>query len=210
MAGWDDYYTNDTTAATVVWKVWTAASGTTYTATTTTDDCWVYWCNNESTTATTSDTCWREWNSSYRPLPAKRVAPKPETEEEKAARLAKQEAARIERERKAAEEAARKKAAEERAHQLLLEYLPQEERERLQRDNVFHVIASDGTRYEVDPRRLAGNVAKLDAEGKRVERLCIHLHGDTPLADNALAQKLALEADVRAFRNTANITQLAA
>lgn len=74
----------------------------------------------------------------------------------------------------------------------------------------FHVIGADGVRYEIDCTKRMHNVFALDDKNERTEEFCIYQTGNTPLADNHLAQKLLLEHDVEAFRRIANRRRLRA
>jgi hypothetical protein len=154
---------------------------------------------------------------------AARVAPPPETAEQRAAREERdrQYRARVDAER------AERLAAERKAEALLLRHLTAAQREEYLRDGSFTVRMDDGRRYRIR-KGWSGNVDHFEApkigqvlerDGgsivpaangapRQVERLCIHPRELVPHCDNMLAQKLLLEADEAEFRRIANITRV--
>jgi hypothetical protein len=76
---------------------------------------------------------------------------------------------------------------------LLLRNLSPVQRQQFARYDYFDVIGSDtGTRYRIRVGRTL-NVAQLNSSGGCVRLLCFEPHGQLPLGDVMLAQKLALE-----------------
>lgn len=94
--------------------------------------------------------------------------------------------------------------ADKKADNLLAEHLDDGQRDAYKRCGEFYVVGSDGVRYGVKPAQRSNNVQEYSADGRRVARYCAHLPHDIPAADNALAQKLAIETDVEAFKRVAN------
>jgi hypothetical protein len=168
------------------------------------------WCEWTSGTSSSNATCgteihWLQWTSETAATsncrPRERTAAEIERD-----RLA---AERREQERKEREK--QQRAAVARSTELLREWLDEKERQRFDREKKFHVVAQSGRRYEIDVSKRQHNVFELDAKGKRIVEHCILANAfDLPLADNALAQKLLLEADEDQFRRIANQTRLAA
>ena len=107
------------------------------------------------------------------------------------------------------EERKKKEAAKKRDTETLRKHLSPKQRTQYDKDNRFHVIGSDGKRYEVDCKRRMHNVFEIDKQGKRLVEHCIYQSGNTPLPDNHLAQKLMLETDAVEFLRIANQTRLA-
>lgn len=181
------------TSGSGVWVYWVSTSDAT--STSITDNTWFDWnrtytCGGGSAATTTNcDRCttgtWQVWVREYTP-------PQRTTEELEA-----------ERQRREKYEADRK-AAEARAAELLMEHLDDEQKAAFKEYRKFHVIGSDGARYEIECTKRMHNVFQLDNQGERVQELCAYQTGETPLADNFLAQKLALETDAPAFRRVAN------
>jgi hypothetical protein len=108
-----------------------------------------------------------------------------------------------------AADAARKAAAVQRATELLIAHLDEEQLKEFHDRRAFHLIGQDGKRYEIDCTNRMHNVFEK-AGDRRARELCIFQYGYLPLPDNALAQKLLLEADAQRFREIANITQMRA
>ena len=155
-------------------------------------DAWEMWC--EGVTTATASSTWCYWNTGSS-IQAHRV--------EAPCRWAQpaETAAQRERRKKLAEGSA---AAEEKAKQLLLESLDEQQRQEYGASKKFHVVSASGQRYEVDCRKKMHNVFRLDEQGKPKTEYCIYQKGDCPLPDNHLAQKLLLEADEGEFLRLAN------
>ena len=79
------------------------------------------------------------------------------------------------------------------ALQLLVRNLSPAQRQQFERRDYFDVIGGDtGTRYRISVGRTL-NVAQLNASGGCVRILCFEPHGQLPVGDVMLAQKIALE-----------------
>lgn len=198
---------------TTTWNAW--SHGTCYmevdTSSTASTTTWGTWCvssGTSSATTTDSDGCWTSWSirrcgdtSAYARTQASRFTETPE-----------QVAARAEREAAWQAEAAKRREAEaeaeRRAAELLKSTLDEEQKQQLEQTRMFRLVGADGVRYEIDVRKKTHNVFELDESGKRVVEMCAYQTGDTPLSDNALAQKLALETDPAAFKRVANKWEL--
>ena len=77
--------------------------------------------------------------------------------------------------------------------QLLVCNLSPAQRQQFERHRFFEVIGGDtGTRYRISVGRTL-NVAQLNASGGCVRFLCFQPHGQLPVGDVMLAQKIALE-----------------
>lgn len=170
--------------------------------TATTCDSWYQW--TSSATTTCAATTWECWTTSdsvtetvYYRAP---VYSDEETAEQKAAREERRRIRQQEDEKRLAETA----AAEAKANELLASVLDDEQRTAWERSKKFHVIGSDGVRYEVDCKKRQHNVFALDETGKRVQELCLVQTGGTPLGDHLACQKLLLESDAEMFRRVAN------
>jgi len=192
------YGTDPGTTSTTTWQTWTS---NTTTATAAEVYAWYNWSTGAAYQpayiSTTTDYSWDRWNPPenvlIRSLPTRALREAQEREERAAYEVA------VERKMKAG------KVAEE----LLLETMTPEQREMYEKTKRFHVISSEGKRFEVDCRgQRYHNVYELDAIGKPVVEHCIYQQGNTPLGDNYLAQKLLLECDEKRFRQIANQTQL--
>jgi len=79
------------------------------------------------------------------------------------------------------------------ALQLLVRNLTPAQRQQFARHDYFDVIGGDtGRRYRIRVGRTL-NVAQLNASGRCVRFLCFQPHGQLPVGDVMLAQKIALE-----------------
>lgn len=90
--------------------------------------------------------------------------------------------------------------ASQRAHELLLSMLTQEQKVTYLTDNYFDVRGSAGGQYRIWNRGPSGNVESLDHH----VFLCAHPPGNLPHPDVYLAQLLALATDEPGFRAIAN------
>ena len=61
---------------------------------------------------------------------------------------------------------------------------------------MFHVVAANGERYQVDAKEAHGNLKRIDANGKAVESHCVPLGDSCPTADHVVAQLLALRFNI--------------
>jgi hypothetical protein len=176
-------------------------------ASSTTSTVWDYWCDSTST-ATTSNGVWVEWCSgtyaTNDPQTFRRQylnewqAPPPETEEQRAVRIARD--AEAEARYKAEQE--KRKAAEAKAEKLLLENLSLRQRDEFRKHGHF-IVHGKTRRYRIR-RGWSGNIDVVDKEGRIDHRLCAHPIEHVPDHDNMLAQKLWLESDEDAFVRIAN------
>lgn len=102
----------------------------------------------------------------------------------------------------------RLRAAQERARQLLIDYLSPEQRREYEAHRWFTVRGGQsGRRYRIhDNGHLTANVSVLEADNDNVVyRLCAHcVLGSVPLHDHLLAQKVTLELDEARFLRHAN------
>jgi len=113
------------------------------------------------------------------------------------------------REQQAREEQAREREeANKRAEALLHSLLSQEQLSQYRKQRTFDVLTTrtgETRRYRIE-HGVAGNIYRLDDNGKPVERFCIHIdqRAGYPVADNLIVQKLLLEADEEQFLQIAN------
>jgi hypothetical protein len=188
-----------TTAANIngVWTSWTT-SGTT----------------NLTTACSTVNTIWLTWTEAGTTSSGitSNVAPgryvDARTPDQRAADEARY-AQQLEQEtRRLADANAKHQAASERARTLLLSMLEVHQREQLQRDKFFEVIARHSKRRYRIRQGTHGNVRLLDAQGREVTRYCGQPSG-VPTEDCMLAQKLQIEHDEEAFLRAANASRVA-
>lgn len=189
-----------------VWNMWVDSTTNTSTSS---GDVWQVWCNgtatvNTPTTIASAGTFRVAWNEVYRLLASNELTyphkPAPETEEQKQARLVREEQARL-----AAEERKRKESeAKERAERLLISQLNAVQLQQLKEMDAF-MVELQTRRYKV---RRGQRVIELDKDGKQVAQYCIHPTDSVPPADVMLSQKLLLEHDEAAFLRIANRTPM--
>ncbi len=96
--------------------------------------------------------------------------------------------------------------ANDRAEKLLLACLSPEQRRQYVAKQFFELTSQGGTRYAIYKRR-AGNVYRLDAEGRALAKLCCHPSIACPDADTMLTQKFMLETDDLFFVGRANASR---
>jgi hypothetical protein len=168
---------------------------------------------NLTTGGSTANTIWVTWttsgttaNSVIDVIHAPYVDPRT-AEQRLADEVRYTEQLRDEQQRLAERETAQK-AASVRARALLLSMLEVHQREQLQRDQYFEVIARHSKRRYRIRQGTHGNVRLLDAEGREVTRYCGQPNG-VPTEDCMLAQKLQLEHDEEAFLRAANASRVA-
>lgn len=102
----------------------------------------------------------------------------------------------------------RQHAAKERARELLLSFLNEEQRKSFEANGTFRVVSNKGNIFEITSRRMH-NIYVLDLQGRRVHEWCVTLqYEDVPLCDVLLAQKMALEFDEDDLKKHSNITEL--
>jgi hypothetical protein len=200
-----------TTGAT--WYAWCSTTNTTMT---TGDTAWVAWNNGVTTTAgslalnytsgtayVSTGTQWVAWNAGYTEMTKEQEAELREAHrvaEER--RLAQQaEWAAAERERQA-----ERGKASERATELLLSLLSEEQAATYREHGWFEVRGSSGRRWRVRNRGQSGNVDLMPEAGEEREATyCAHPPGGLPDADAHVAQMLALVTDDTTFERTANV-----
>ena len=123
----------------------------------------------------------------------------PETEEQKQIRLIVEEAAK-ETEKLRLE---KQKQAEEKAMQLLLDNLEENQVEIFKKTGCFVVTGQSGKKYKINKGRVR-NVEELRVDGTTERRMCFHPELYVPDYDTMLAQKLMLELNESEARRIAN------
>jgi hypothetical protein len=94
---------------------------------------------------------------------------------------------------------ARRPPAEQRALDLLREWLSPEQRTQFDRHGHFEVTGSCGNRYRIRYNRVV-NIDELDQRGAHMASWCFGPEEALPTGDVMLAQKIALETDEDATR----------
>jgi hypothetical protein len=193
-----------TTAATnSVWTSWSDSTEGCGTASFNTQT-WKVWSatTSGSTCSATTGTAWYRWVDYDVVVPVREL-----TEEEKQAnereRLRMEQVAREAEERRKEEEK-RRQAAEEKALQLLLENLTENQAEVYKATGAIPVQCASGRKYHIR-KGIAQNVHELDEKGATARRLCFH-PSDCPVYDVMLAQKLMLETAEEEARRIANFS----
>ncbi len=131
--------------------------------------------------------------------------------EAEAARLVEAERLRADQQRVYLEREAQRTQAQQRARELLLENLTEEQRTSFQRNNWFVVEGGRSRKkYRIHTMRVAGNIEGLDDSERVIERYCSHLTHDLPPHDHHLAQKLFIESHEDEFLRNANRTLMTA
>lgn len=100
-----------------------------------------------------------------------------------------------------------RRVAMNRAEELLLSLLSEEQQESYRHDQLFTVIGSHGTLYRIR-YGVSGNIEWLRPDGEVGGRLCAHptmVNDWLPVPDVLLSQVLALTTDERAFLQLANV-----
>lgn len=140
---------------------------------------------------------WTTWVNTQIPTTASSANYPPLTEEE----LARQrdDVARVQ---------AEEKAANERAAELLLTYLDDDQKRTWRENNVIDLVSEGKKRYRIK-RGVSHNVTELNEHGKEVVSYCAHPDG-VPVDDVVLTQILALKYAEDHFLKVANKRQLAA
>lgn len=195
----------------VIWANWVTASNT-ITTSASTDTIWRIWSDSTNTTASitttaATDTIWPIWvNQSIQTIRPVGAPISPQVAAEAAAERARRdEAYRAQR----AEEDRKRALADERARQLLVSVLSDQQKKDLANNGYFFVDAPSGRRYRIDKGR-SGNVKVIDkVTGVWTESLCIHQRDDVPVYDTMVMQKLLIETAEDEFRKVANITHKA-
>ena len=171
---------------------WDAASPSTGSAGATT---WTNWNFGQNTGV------WNQWTTSGTAgnfIPSYSVRYRePTAEEREAERLANEERERWQKE------------AEERAEKILDENLDEDQRRAYGERKVVPITTAKGRKYLIKKGR-AGNVYRIDEQGREVEKFCIHPDEAMPDQDCMLAQLLWLRWMEDEFLRVANMTRLAA
>lgn len=129
------------------------------------------------------------------------ITPIPETEEQKQVRLIAEEVAR-ETEKLYLE---KQTQAEEKALQLLLDNLEENQVEIFKKTGCFVVTGQSGKKYKINKGRVR-NVEELRIDGTPERRMCFHPELFVPDYDTMLAQKLMLELNEPEARRIANFS----
>lgn len=178
------------------WTVWTT-NCTSSMYTTTSSAAWTAW--TTSSVSSTTSNVWYSWNDGVEVVYENRPVD---------ADLERRLAEERERIRVAAEEAEeRRKQALARARQLLESMLTHQQKQQLQRERFFEVVARHSRRRYRIYEGSHGNVKLLDENGREVTSYCAQPNG-VPVGDSMLAQKLQLEHDEEGFLRVANATPL--
>jgi hypothetical protein len=180
--------------ATGIWQTWTTSGTTNITSGAAT--AWLTW-----TTAGTGDNIAGNTIVIGEPYVDRRTA------EQRVADEARWAAEREAGARRAAAAEAVRVAARDRARALLLSMLDQKQKEQLQRDRFFEVIARGSKRRYRIREGSHGNVKLLDDKGREVVSYCGQ-PANVPVEDSMLAQKLQIEHDEVEYLKRANATQL--
>jgi len=161
-----------------------------------TTDCWQVWTNCTQTATTTA--IWDQWITTNTTSTATNCYISHEiTREEHEQMMARRRAAEKQLEER--------QIAFERAKELLMSMLTEEQRRDVRERNCFHVRSRSGRRYRINTGCVNGNVERLNEAGLVAERFCAHdrEHG-TPWPDQHLAQKFYLEHHEDEFLRIAN------
>lgn len=191
MAEWAT--TSTTSGGNAVWHVW-AGDYTSGATTNSSDVIWASWTSDDGTSG--SITYALSQAASLR-----RYEPPQETEEQRQARLAREQ--QLENNREIAR--LQKEEARLKAEELLRESLDEEQREQFNRTKWFFVISQSGKRYRIR-HGWAGNIDELNEKDEIVAGYCIHPATQVPIEDSMLIQKLMLEADEQHLLQIANKT----
>ncbi len=210
-SAWNSW--NDGTSATTgaaasngVWYTWTNNTASTATAT---SDVWYTWQDQPTTMG--AGTCdgtpvWNGWVQGTIIVQQQRELTKEEIKRLEEQRLEQQRLAEVAR-KQAEEDAKQRKIAEEKALQLLLENLEENQAEIFKKTGAIPVVARSGRRYSIR-KGTSGNVDELDGQTEKAKaRLCFHpIDYSIPVYDVMLAQKLMLETSEDEARKIANIS----
>lgn len=189
------------------WADWNGTSATTATA-----DTWTHWTadlGTSSSTAitvassgTTTGTYWFEWVGVQEQKRLSKAERKQAAVEEQVRRDRMVLAAKEQKVREL--ELQRKRAiAEEKAEALLVSHLTPEQERAWKENKAFFVTSKSGKRFQI-AKGHGGNLHEVDANGKKLARLCVHVDYQIPAQDNCLAQVLALRFNEDALLKVAN------
>lgn len=183
----------DSTAATT-WSGWND-----YDTSMTGGAVWLQWHADATNTATTASTmiCWHTWIA-VGGAELTNIVPAPEV-------IAQRDAVWR---REAAERQAERDKVREKAWKLLLSMLDKQQKDQLERDRFFDVVARNSRRRYRIHHGTHGNVRLLNDVGKEVTRYCAQPN-NVPAEDAMLAQKLMLEHEEDQYLKVANATRIA-
>jgi hypothetical protein len=204
---WQTWATNQNDTTTSAWNIWTSNGTVGWPHNViTANAAWTIW-TQTPTVSVHVDTAWQNWMM-YPPSTRRDWTPPVETEAQKKLREAAEAQRRIDNARWQEEQRVadrKKKEADDRAIELLLSVLTEEQKRDFKREKHFFVDAPSGRLYRID-YGTHGNVRVVDRQTKKViERLCIQPNG-VPAGDANLMQKLLIETAEDVFRAHANIT----
>lgn len=196
---WDSWTSTTVTSTTptIIWNSWNASSATSTasvysaTAASTTWNGWV-----QGSTADSLARTWEDWN--VQSVPVRTNVRLTESEEDKIARFARQEALRVQQE----EQNRQRAFAIKKADKLLESVLNSVQKSQLKDNDYFLLKSQSGKIYRIRKGRSA-NVDLLDAHGKIVDTLCAYPGMDVPDGDTMAAQKILLECDEANFLKVA-------
>jgi len=160
----------------IIWNNWTADNHESYT-----NGVFKYWMGESNGTGTTIV------NNCYQTPVHK------ETEEEKKLRLVKEEQWKKEAEEREKENRRRlemRKIAEDRAFQLLLDHLTENQKEIYTKTGCIPIKGSLGGDFQIDKM---GSIYEVDKLGKKINSICIHPQEEFPMGDVILSKKLFFE-----------------
>lgn len=154
-----------------------------------------------------STVTWPAWNGASSLYLRRELTPEEEEQQRERERLwaIEQERAR----EVAAERDRARHQADERAHDLLLSVLNDEQRRTYRQHGWFCTNGRSGKKYRIE-RGWSHNVKELNEQDRPVRSLCAHPEIAVPHEDNMVAQKLMIEFEEEAFLRTANSYRLAA
>ncbi len=163
---------------------------------------WANWATTPSTDSTTNGT-WYRWTEydGITLYPGKIVLQPTLTPEQ--LRQLEEQRQKEEIERQHREE--NKRIAEERALQLLLENLDENQKAVYETTKAIPIKVKSGHLYRINKGR-AGNVEQVNDKGIRLKKLCFHPTENVPDFDTMLAQKLMLECCEEDVLRIANIS----
>jgi hypothetical protein len=193
-----------TNATTQIWSIWNQMQYSLQPTAATNQYVWTQWISNQAqgtggiTTALTNQQIWTTWvNAQGSGTLSQSVNYRPPTEEELTRQ--REQVARAQQE---------EKEANERAAELLLAYLTDDQKRTWRENNVIDLVSQRKKRYRVK-RGVSHNVIELNDKGKEVATYCAHPDG-VPVDDVVLTQVLALKYAEDHFLKVANKRQLAA
>ncbi len=178
------------------------ATGDYYYGTTTgnTATTWTNWATTSATDCTTN-VAWDRWSTgTFTLYPGKIIQPALTAEQ---SRQLEEQRQKEEIERQHREE--NKRIAEERALQLLLENLDENQKAVYETTKAIPIKVKSGHLYRINKGR-AGNVEQVNDKGIRLKKLCFHPTENVPDFDTMLAQKLMLECCEEDVLRIANIS----